>query len=119
IVEFNDWKEREEICSSTKFVQHRGIKFNKTKTVATRKYYCHRSGVFHSKSMGKRALKITGSCKIDQSCPSFIRTVVTDNNVVVTYCKTHHGHQNDIKFLPIPSSVQETIAGNCNILITF
>jgi len=44
IVEFNDWKEREEICSSTKFVQHRGIKLNKTKTLATKKYYCHRSG---------------------------------------------------------------------------
>ncbi|KAF0688406.1 SWIM-type domain-containing protein, partial [Aphis craccivora] len=60
--------------------------------------------------MGKRSLKITGSCKIDQCCPSFIRIEVTDNNIDVTYCKTHLGHQNDIKFLPIPSSVQGTIA---------
>ncbi|XP_029348723.1 uncharacterized protein LOC103311925 [Acyrthosiphon pisum] len=108
--EFNDWRQREEISTSTRFVQHRGVKFNKNKTVTTRKYYCHRSGVFNSKSMGKRSLKITGSCKINQCCPSFIRIVVTDNNVNVTYCKTHHGHQNDIKFFPIPSSVQETIA---------
>lgn len=31
----------------------------------TKKYHCHRTGVFISKSTGKRALKITGSCKID------------------------------------------------------
>lgn len=104
------------------------------KTVTT-KYYCHRSGVFKSKSKGERSLKITGSCKIgkitnvlslyntlfynfhffndlDQYCPSFIRTVVGMINIEVTYCKTHLVHQNEIRFLPISTVVQETIAGN-------
>ncbi|KAL4130861.1 hypothetical protein QTP88_008240 [Uroleucon formosanum] len=110
IQEFNDWKEKEELATSTRYVQHRGSKTNMDKTVTT-KYYCHRSGVFKSKSKGERSLNITGSCKIDQYCPSFIRTVVGMINIEVTYCKTHLGHQNEIRFLPISTVVQETIAG--------
>ncbi|CAI6361549.1 unnamed protein product [Macrosiphum euphorbiae] len=80
------------------------------KTITT-KYYCHRSGVFKSKGKGECALKITGSCKIDQCCPFFIRTVAGLINIDGTYCKTHFGHQNEIRYLPIPTIVQETIAG--------
>ncbi|KAF0750263.1 SWIM-type domain-containing protein [Aphis craccivora] len=47
----------------------------------------------------------------DQYCPSFIRTVAGLNYIDVTYCKTHLGDQNEIRFLPIPTTVQETIAG--------
>eukprot|EP00102_Acyrthosiphon_pisum_P025247 XP_016662457.1 PREDICTED: uncharacterized protein LOC107884565 [Acyrthosiphon pisum] len=107
--EFKDWKEKEELATSTRYVQHRGPKTNMDKTVTT-KYYCHRSGVFKSKGKGERALKITGSCKIDQCCPSFIRTAAGLINIEATYCRTHLGHQNEIRFLPIPTIVQETIA---------
>lgn len=41
----------------------------------------------------------------------FIRTIVRENNVEVTYCKTHRGHYNEVKFIPIPKKVQETITG--------
>jgi len=44
-VEFNDWKEKEELATSTRYVQHRGLKTNLNKTVTT-KYYCHRSGIY-------------------------------------------------------------------------
>ncbi|CAI6359109.1 unnamed protein product [Macrosiphum euphorbiae] len=101
--EFNDWKEKEELATSTRYVRHRGSKANMDKTVTT-KYHCHRSGVFKSKGKGERALKITGSCKIGK------KTVAGLNNIDVTYCKTHLGHQNEIRFLPIPTTVQETIA---------
>lgn len=108
--EFKDWKEKEELATSTRYVQHRGCKTNMDKTITT-KYFCHRSGAFKSKGKGERALKITGSCKIDKCCPSFIRTVAGPISVEATYCKTHIGHQNEIRFLPIPTGVQEKIAG--------
>jgi len=48
---------------------------------------------------------------LDEHCPSFIRSIVKENNVEVKYCKTHRGHYNEVKFLPIHKKVQETIAG--------
>ena len=40
-----------------------------------------------------------------------MRTVVGLINIDVTYCKTHFGHQKEIRYLPIPTNVYETIAG--------
>ncbi|KAE9521501.1 hypothetical protein AGLY_018100, partial [Aphis glycines] len=90
----------------TRYVKHRGSRVNKNGTITTM-YYCHRSGVFISKNTGKRTLKLVGSCKIDEHCSSFIRTIVKENNVEVKYCKTHKGHYNECRHrVSIKSTIQ-------------
>jgi len=49
---------------------------------------------------------------LDKFCPSYIQVVVKGcGNVEIKYCKTYRGHNNEVKYLPIPKKVQETIAG--------
>ena len=36
-------------------------------------YYCNRSGVYHSRGKGKRALKLQRSNKVDGYCIAYIR----------------------------------------------
>ncbi|XP_025192158.1 uncharacterized protein LOC112592355 [Melanaphis sacchari] len=105
--EFEEWKSNEEVSTLSRFIKQRWSRFNKDKTVSTSIYYCHRSGKFTSKATGKRAMKI-----IDNFCPSYIRVVVKGcGNVEIKYCKTLKGHNNEVKYLPIPKKVQETISG--------
>lgn len=49
---------------------------------------------------------------LDNFCPSYIRVIVKEcGNVEIKYCKTHKWHNSEVKYLPIPKEVQETIAG--------
>lgn len=59
------------MAESTHYVQHGGSKTNKDNIITT-KYYCHRSGIFKSKSEEKRTLKITGSCKIGKKVSNML-----------------------------------------------
>ncbi|XP_025418415.1 uncharacterized protein LOC112689107 [Sipha flava] len=86
------------------FLKKRETRFNKNKTLAMSVYYCHHSRIFSSKAIGKRIMKIIGSCKmgnLDKFCPSYIQVVVKKcGNVEIKYYKTHRGHYNKVKYLP-------------------
>lgn len=62
------------------------VKFNKDRTISTRKYYCHRSGVFISKSVEKRVLKITGPCKIGLYTNLYSQNTYFKHHCIVEPC---------------------------------
>lgn len=65
-IEFYSWKQEEEIRTNSRFIQLRGLRKHckNGEEISTLKFVCNRSGIFHSKSNGKRAYRIKGSSKI-------------------------------------------------------
>lgn len=63
VLEFEEWKENEEVKTMSRYVQRQGASSNCSgKRIV---YYCHRSGTYVTKKKKqKRALKISGSQKI-------------------------------------------------------
>lgn len=66
LLEFWEWKQEEEIRTNSRFIQLRGLRRQRRKgeEISTLKFVCNRSGIFHSKSHGKRAYRNKGSSKI-------------------------------------------------------
>ncbi|XP_065211263.1 uncharacterized protein LOC135839254 [Planococcus citri] len=99
---FFSWKKQEEIRTNTRFIQLRGMRKHRRQgeEIMTLKFICNRSGVFHSKSNGKRAYRVKGSSKIGRYCSAYIAAMFKENDYVnSTYCSTHCGHDNDLRYL--------------------
>ena len=109
--EFNKWKVKEERLNNAYYVQHTA---NKVYGDNVHHYlmYCNRSGIARSQSEGKRITKAQGSCKIGETCCSYIK--VSQNKpsgkVNVQYCPTHINHSAELAHLPIPSDTKHVIA---------
>ena len=75
-LEFFTWKQAEEIRTNSRFIQLRGLRRQRRKgeEISTLKFVCNRSGIFHSKSNGKRAYRIKGSSKIGKCDLSTIKS---------------------------------------------
>lgn len=111
ISEFITWKSHEERENKVGYCKVRGTK----RTGETEKYYfeCVRSSLNHSlKDNRKRAIKSQGSCKMSFSCSSQI--IVSRNSesgrCIVTYYKTHYGHEQDIQHLHLSKIDKNAIA---------
>jgi len=76
--EFFDWKTELE-RATTSYVKRR--KERRFGSVIRRQYYCHRSGITHTRSRGIRHGKIQGSCRIGSTCPSAIFAHVTKSGL--------------------------------------
>ena len=79
-----------------------------------KKYICHRSGQFISKSQNKRHIKIHGSNKCGFYCPSMMEVKVPVNQtekVTVTFIPTHVGHEESDGRLRLSKPQKAEIAG--------
>ncbi|GFR03261.1 uncharacterized protein TNCT_74251 [Trichonephila clavata] len=98
---FNEWKNRTEKETKSKFIVTRGAISLKNEK-KTHHFVCHRSGFYVSKGKGLRHLKKQGSNKIDGYCPAEIKVFVSETGACnIKFCKTHVGHRNDISQLSL------------------
>lgn len=70
-----------------------------------------RSGTFSSSSTQKRRIKSMGSNKIDGYCPSSIEILVKEDEVAITFWKTHFGHTLDLQHLTFSEQEKANLAG--------
>lgn len=77
--EFWNWKKEEEIKTNSRFIQLRGLRRQRRKgeEISTLKFVCNRSGIFHSKSNGKRAYRIKGSSKIGKKYFNKVKLIIS------------------------------------------
>lgn len=118
VLDFQKWKSEEERQTKSSFVSRYGSKHLKDGTAKTT-FVCHRSGIFSSKSEGKRLCKSQGTCKIGNHCTAAIELHQEESGICsVIYYKTHFGHEQNIAFLRLSSSDRESIAGEfiCRML---
>ncbi|XP_049813901.1 uncharacterized protein LOC126260609 [Schistocerca nitens] len=117
-MDFLKWKSKEEKLARCSFVMHGGAKHVKGATKIT--YVCHRSGIFISRSKGKRLLKSQGSNKMGGHCTSAIEvSQEKTGKCTCVYFKTHFGHELNIGFLHLSKSEREIIAGKIAEGVTF
>jgi len=118
--EFYDWKrkiEKEQICE---YVTWRSKYVRKGDSCARMLYICHRDGELKSKRKNIRHQKILGSNKISGHCPSKIEvTFHPSGKVIVSFCKTHVGHQGELGRLRLSESERLAIAQNIAMKISF
>jgi len=110
--EFNNWKDNLEAkigityALNRKYVPQRDNKVKRT-------YICRRSGVYKTKSTGKRALKNQGSCKLGFYCNSTIELCIIDGFYIVNHFEDHTGHIlniNELSHTLIPQRTRQFIA---------
>lgn len=60
----------------------------------------------------QRAIKLTGSCKLNRSCTSEIKVVSNKSTLKVsaTFLKSHYGHDSEIQHLRLPKTEKADIA---------
>lgn len=107
ISEFDSWKRKIEKETTSSFRNRQSYTL---KGVSTRKYQCHRSGTFITKSLNKRKLKLAGSCKINGFCPASIKVICKNNIVSVIYQPIHVGHKCDLKHIHLTKEERQDIA---------
>ena len=75
-------------------------------------YYCNRSGIYNSKTKGKRQLKTQGTCKLGERCIAYMKATIDQltGTVEVQYCSTHHNHEVSLGHIRIPHKTQMKIA---------
>lgn len=80
---------------------------------STRRYYqCHRSGRFKSHGVGKRRMKVQGSCRTGVHCMATVACTQSKTGVVtVVYQKTHYGHEIDLSHLRLSRAEREVLMG--------
>ncbi|GFW90629.1 MULE domain-containing protein [Trichonephila clavipes] len=109
--DFEQWKNEIEKNTKSKFVQETGCKRRENDII--RRFVCHRSGEFVSKSNGERHIKTQGSNKIGGYCPAGITaTYYDDGRCDIFYRDTDVGHENDLGHLWFTQSEREAIAAN-------
>lgn len=87
-------------------------------------FNCHRSYDYKKKGNNIRATKSMGSNKIGKACPSRIEfTIIKDENeksmLLIKYWKTHCGHTQQIRRLPLNKDAKLKIAGKLQEGVTF
>ncbi|XP_019853060.1 PREDICTED: uncharacterized protein LOC109582660 [Amphimedon queenslandica] len=107
--DFMAWKSDIEKSSSSSYVLHSAPQ--KREDHSCYYYYCNRSGVYHLRGKGKRALKLQGSSnKVDGYCVAYIRACrYTSGAVTVEICD-HHLHESQLAHIPLPESTRHMIA---------
>ena len=77
-----------------------------------RYYYCNRSGIYQSKTSGKRQPKTQGSCKLGERCIAHIKATHDQltGTVEVCYCSTHHNHDVSLGHIRMPRETRMKIA---------
>ncbi|GFQ86650.1 uncharacterized protein TNCT_279421 [Trichonephila clavata] len=97
---FNEWRNRTEKETKSKFIVRRGA--ISLKNGKKHHFVGHRSGFYVSKGKGLSHLKTQGSNKIDGYCPAQIKVFVSETGASnIKFCKTHLGHRNDIGHLSL------------------
>ena len=104
------WKSEEEVCTDSSYVQQCSAQARANTCIWY--FYCNQSGVYQSKGLRKRALKLQGSCKLGEFCTAHISQNKSGGNVTIKYCPTHHNHEprNDISHLRLPENERLSIA---------
>ncbi|XP_035233943.1 uncharacterized protein LOC118205773, partial [Stegodyphus dumicola] len=74
-------------------------------------YVCHRSGIYASRTTGKKCCKGLVIKRINAHCPSSIIVTVESECVKVQFGKTHVGHQIDLGHLFLSKDERTYIAG--------
>src|SRR5699024_9099349 len=93
ITEFELWKHKMEETTNSHFVLNRGgNKYKNGQTV--RGYKCSRSGDKPRAATGKKSKKQQPEKNrpMGAECPAYIRAVIGENKVDVTFISTHIGH---------------------------
>jgi hypothetical protein len=106
--DFIVWKSEFEKSSSSSYVLHSAPQ--KREDHSCYYYYCNRSGVYHSKGKGKRALKLQGSNKVDGCCVAYMRARKYISGVVIVEVCDYHLHESQLAHIPLPESTRHTIA---------
>ena len=101
-LDFNEWKDKLEIESSTFFVRQR----NRIDVDAITTYFgCHRSGTnpVEMLSNSARLCKSQGSEKIGKKCTAYMisKQDINSKKVLVDYCLEHKQHTIDLAHLPV------------------
>ena len=102
------WKSDFEKSSSSSYVLHSAPQ--KREDHSCYYYYCNRSGVYHSRGKGKRALKLQGSNKVDGCCVAYIRARSYISGVVTVEICDYHLHDSQLAHIPLPESTRHVIA---------
>ena len=110
--DFLSWKKDEESRTNTCYVQK--CASHTCDDIQVWYLYCNRSGVYCTKSDGKRSLKAQGSSKLGEFCIAHMKVQknTLTNKVTVQYVNTHHNHNPDadIQHLRIPEDLKQSIA---------
>lgn len=117
VAEFYNWKEQFEKESCSSYVSHRGA--TKSSDHSTYRFYCNRSGHYRPEGKGVHELKISGSRKINSSCPSSItaKEWTGHGTVEVLFTKTHVGHQLELKHVNLAKSDKNWLASQLALQI--
>ena len=98
ISDFKEWKYDLEENTSCAYYKPRGSKKMKGSIVDS--YKCNRSGKYKNRRVGKRRMKSSGTCKLENNCTSTIRSeIFVDETVEVEVCHTHYGHTVDLEHI--------------------
>lgn len=109
IQEFNSWLEEIRTTLNVDYIQPRGKSVTSDTEIVY--YNCNRSGKTRDTSIAcKRMKKVQESRKINSACTSQIKVIINKNNILATFYKTHYGHKNDIKHLPLQKCERASIA---------
>lgn len=104
--EFESWKGRMEGLTNSFYVLNRGSSKNKNGSTC-RGYRCHRSGDRFGSTSGKKSKRKADSVPtIGAECPAYIKAIIHEDKVEVTFVSTHVGHTLDIPAVS-RSSLQE------------
>ena len=112
-MDFNEWKDKLEIESSTFFVRQR----NRIDVDAITTYFgCHRSGTnpVEMLSNSARLCKSQGSEKIGKKCTAYMisKQDINSKKVLVDYCLEHKQHTIDLAHLPVSKKSKTEITEN-------
>ena len=107
---FKLWKKKEERRTYSNYVQQCAPQLYCDKQHWY--YYCNRSGIYTSKTKGKRQLKTQGTCKLGERCIAHMKATIHQltGTVEVQYCSTHHNHEVSLGHIRIPHETQMEIA---------
>lgn len=97
VEDFNTWKDNIEKYTVSSFIKKDTYSKDGISTCST--YQCHRTDIFKIKTLNKRRLKTSGSCKINGFCPASIKTTIDDRGLHVVYLSSHVGHKHELKYL--------------------
>ncbi|XP_033633577.1 uncharacterized protein LOC117295121 [Asterias rubens] len=106
--EFETWKKALEEAECCSFAQYSGVR-NKGDS-KFRYLQCNRSGVYKKTGGGKRQMKHSGSCKIDNNCTATMKVTFQPNGKVDVEChRNHYNHHRDRELIWLPRKKREEV----------
>ena len=108
--DFEEWKYDWEEKNNCSYVRTCGELSTKNEG-KVQHFKCNRSGKFKTSGVGKRRMKSSGTCKLQENCTSTIRVSVKETGKVdVSICTSHYGHELSMEHIRLNKRQRHGIA---------